>query len=72
MFLKLATIIAIVGVALSFLLSFIQQVMFAARIYSEAFVMLTRLMSMLEIVLLNGSLLIFFVAFLLSLRAKTT
>ena len=71
MFLKIATIIAIVGVALSLLLSFIQQVMFAARIYSDAIVVLSRLMSMLELVLLNGSLLVFFVAFLLSLRAKT-
>ena len=71
MFLKIATMIAIVGAALSFLLSFFQQVMFAARIYSDAFVMLTRLISTLDIVLLNGSLLIFFVAFLLSLRAKT-
>lgn len=70
MFLKIATIIAIVGVALSLLLSLVQQLMFAARIYSEAFVMLARLMSMVDIVLLNGSLLIFFVAFLLSLRAK--
>jgi hypothetical protein len=71
MFLKIATIIAIVGVALSLLLSFFQQLMFAARIYSGAFMMLTRLISMLDLVLLNGSLLIFFVAFLLSLRAKT-
>jgi hypothetical protein len=71
MFLKIATTIAIVGVVLSLLLSVFQQVMFAARIYSEVFVMLTRLISMLDIVLLKGSLLIFFVAFLLSLRAKT-
>jgi competence protein ComGF len=34
--------------------------------------LLTRLISMLDLVLLNGSLLVFFIAFLLSLRPKTT
>lgn len=71
MFLKIATVIAIVGVALSLLLSFIQQAMYTAQLYGGAFMMLTRLISVLGLVLLNGSLLVFFVAFLLSLRAKT-
>lgn len=72
MFLKIATVIAIVGVALSLLLSFFQQVMFAARIYGDGFVMLSRLISTLDLVLLNGSLLVFLVAFLLNLRIKST
>lgn len=72
MFLKIATVIAIVGVALSLLLSFFQQVMFAARIYGDGFVMLSRLISTLDLVLLNGSLLIFLVAFLLNLKTKST
>ena len=72
MFLKYATMIAIAGVALSLLISLIQQVMFAARLYGEAYLMLSRLMSMLDLLLLHGSLLLFFIAFLLSLRAKAT
>lgn len=72
MFLKIATIIAIVGVALSALLSLFQQVVFAARFYGDGIVLLTRFISVLDLVLLNGSLLVFFVAFLLNLRAKTS
>lgn len=72
MFLKIATVIAIVGVALSLLLSLIQQVIYAARIYGDGIMLLSRLISMLDLALLNGSLLVFLVAFLLSLRAKTT
>jgi hypothetical protein len=70
MFLKIATIIAIVGVALTALLSLVQQAMFAARMYGEGMLLLNRLISMLDLVLLNGSLLVFFVAFFLSLRTK--
>lgn len=70
MFLKLATVIAIVGVALSLVLSLIQQVMFMARFYGEGYLMLSRLINIADLFLLNGSLLIFFVAFLLSLRAR--
>ena len=72
MFLKIATIIAIIGVALSALLSFIQQAMFASGMYGSGLMMLSRLISMLDLVLLNGSLLVFLVAFLFSLRAKTS
>ncbi|MEO8435723.1 MAG: hypothetical protein ABI596_12565 [Pyrinomonadaceae bacterium] len=72
MFLKTATMIAIAGVALSFLLSLMQQVMFAARLYGDFYLTLSRLMSMLELLLLHGGLLLFLVAFLLSLKAKTT
>lgn len=72
MFLKTATLIAIAGVALSLLLSLIQQLMFAARLYGEAFLMLSRLISLLEPLLLNGGLLLFLMAFLLSLKAKST
>ena len=70
MFLKIATVIAIVGVALSLLLSLIQQVMFIGRFYGDSFLMLSRLISITDLFLLYGSLLIFFVAFLLSLRRK--
>ncbi|HEV7743920.1 MAG TPA: hypothetical protein VGO56_02885 [Pyrinomonadaceae bacterium] len=70
MFLKIATIIAIVGVGLSALLSIIQQAVFAARFYGDGIMLLTRLISVFDLVLLNGSLLVFFVAFLLNLRAK--
>lgn len=70
MFLKIATVIAIVGVALSLLLSLIQQIMFMARLYGDGYFMLSRLMGITDLFLLNGSLLIFFVAFLLNLRAK--
>ena len=70
MFLKIATAIAIVGVALSLLLSLIQQAMFTARFYGQGYFMLSRLITLTDLVLLYGSLLIFFVAFLLSLRAK--
>lgn len=72
MFLKIATMIAIAGVALSLLLSLIQQVMFAASLYGEGYMMLSRLISMLDLLLLNGSLLIFFIAFLLSLKPKAS
>ena len=72
MFLKTATMIAIAGVALSLLISLIQQMIFAARLYGEFYLMLSRLMSMLDLLLFHGSLLLFFVAFLLSLKAKAS
>lgn len=72
MFLKIATTIAIVGVALATLLSLIQQAIFAARMYGEGIMLLSRVISVLDLVLLNGSLLIFFVAFLLNLRTKAS
>jgi hypothetical protein len=70
MFLKIATVIAIVGVALSLLLSLIQQVMFTARFYGEGYLILSRLISVTELLLVYGSLLVFFAAFLISLQAK--
>jgi hypothetical protein len=71
MFLKIATVIAIVGVALSLLLSLVQQVMFMGRFYGSGYLMLSRLISVTNILLFSGALLIFFVAFLLSLRGET-
>jgi hypothetical protein len=68
MFLKIATIIAIAGVALSGLLSVIQQAIFTARIYGDGILLLTRVISVLDLFLLNGGLLVFLVAFLLNLR----
>ncbi|HEV7683789.1 MAG TPA: hypothetical protein VGO68_16795 [Pyrinomonadaceae bacterium] len=72
MFLKIATIVAIVGVALAALLSLMQQAIFAAGMYGEGIRLLSRLISMLDLLLLNGSLLVFFVAFFLNLRAKAS
>jgi hypothetical protein len=72
MFLKIATVIAIIGVALSLLLSLIQQVMFTARFYGEGYLVISRLISVTDLLLLYGSLLIFFVAFLLSLKTKNS
>jgi hypothetical protein len=71
MFLKIATVIAIVGVALSLLLSLIQQGMFMGGFYGGAYLMLSRLISVTNVFLFSGGLLIFFVAFLLSLRGET-
>lgn len=71
MFLKIATVIAIVGIALSLLLSLIQQLMFMGRFYGDAYMMLSRLISLANIFLFSGALLIFFVAFLLSLKGET-
>jgi hypothetical protein len=71
MFLKIATVVAIAGVALSLLLSFILQIIYATRMYGDGIMLLSRMINILDLVLLNGSLLVFFVAFLLSLRAKT-
>ena len=70
MFLKIATVIAIVGVALSLLLSLIQQVMFTARFYGQGYLIFSRLISVTDLLLLYGSLLVFFVAFLINLKAK--
>jgi hypothetical protein len=70
MFLKIATILAILGVALSLLLSLVQQLMFMGRFYGDGYIMLSRFISMADLFLLNGSLLLFLIAFLLSLRTK--
>lgn len=70
MFLKIATVIAILGLALSLLLKLIQQMMFMGRFYGDGYMMLSRLISMADLFLLNGGLLIFFIAFLLSLKGK--
>ena len=72
MFLKIATALAIVGLALSLLLAFLQQVMFTARFYGEGYFMFSRLITLSNLVLLYGSLLIFFIAFLINLNAKKT
>ena len=72
MFLKIATVIAIVGIALSLLLSLIQQVMFTARFYGEGYLILSRLISVTNLFLLYGSLLVFFFAFLINLKAKNS
>ena len=71
MFLKIATVIAILGVALSLILSLAQQAMFMGRFYGSSYLMLSRLISLTNIFVFSGGLLIFFVAFLLSLKGET-
>jgi len=71
MFLKIATVVAILGVALSLLLALFQQVMYTAGFYSSGYLMLSRFITIAHLLMLYGGLLIFFIAFLLSLRAKT-
>jgi hypothetical protein len=44
--------------------------MFIGRFYGEGYLMLSRLISTADLLVLNGSLLIFLIAFLLSLKAK--
>lgn len=72
MFLKIATMIAIACVAISLFLSLVQQMIFAASLYGQGYMMLSRLISILDLLLLYGGLLIFFIAFLLSLKEKTS
>jgi hypothetical protein len=71
MFLKIATVVAILGVALSLLLALFQQVMYTAGFYGSGYLMLSRFITIAHLLMLYGGLLIFFIAFLLSLKAKT-
>lgn len=70
MFLKLATVFAILGVLVSLLLSFIQQGLIMGRIYSPGIQLIFRFLTIGEKVSLGIPLIIFLVAFLLSLNAK--
>jgi hypothetical protein len=70
MFLKIATVLAILGLALSFIMAYIQQIIFTARLYGPGLIWITRIISFTRPLVFEVPLIIFFVAFLLSLRQK--
>jgi len=70
MFLKLATVLAILGLLFSLLLSLVQQVFLTGRFFGSSMLLIYRLVTFVEILSFNVPLIIFFVAFFLSLKAK--
>lgn len=72
MFLKVATIIAIIGVTLHLILVLFQQMLFAYRPFGNTTFTMTRLISSADILLFTISLLVFFIAFLLGLKGKSS
>jgi len=70
MFLKLATVLAILGLLISLLLSLVQQVFLTGRFFGSSMLLIYRLVTFVEILSFNVPLIIFFVAFFLSLKAK--
>ena len=70
MFLKVATVLAILGLLFTFLLSLIQQAMFAGRFYSSSMLLAYRILTFGELLCLYVPLILFFVAFFLSLKTK--
>jgi len=70
MFLKIASALAILGLLLSLLLSLIQQALFMGRFYSSSMQYLFRLLTIGEKLTLTVPLIVFFVAFVLSLNEK--
>lgn len=72
MSLKIATMIAIAGTALHLCLALFQQMLFAYRPFGITTFQISRLVGLGDILLFSISLLVFFVAFLLSLRARPT
>jgi hypothetical protein len=69
MFLKIGTIVAIIGVALSLILSLIQQATFLIGLRSQMAFMIRGWISIVESFVFDISLLVFLVAFLLSLKS---
>jgi hypothetical protein len=70
MFLKIATLLAILGLLLSLLLTLIQQSLLIGRFYSSSMQYVFRFLYIGEAVSLVVPLIIFFVAFFLSLNSK--
>jgi hypothetical protein len=70
MFLKLATVLAILGLLLSLLLSLVHQVFLTGRFFGSSMLLIYRLLTFGEILSFTVPLIIFFVAFLLSLKSK--
>jgi TRAP-type C4-dicarboxylate transport system permease small subunit len=62
MFLKLATIVAIAGTALHLLLNLFQQMLFRYRPFGSATFDISRAVTLLDLIIFSGALLIFFVA----------
>ena len=69
MFLKIGTVVAIIGVLLSLILSLIQQAMFLVGLRSQMSFTISRIISIAGSFVFDISLLVFLVAFLLSLKA---
>ena len=70
MFLKIAAVLAILGLLLSLLLSFIQQGLMMGHVYNSSMLMIFRVLSIGEKLSLGVPLIIFLAAFLLSLNAR--
>jgi hypothetical protein len=68
MFLKLATVIAIIGTALHLFFTLFQQLLFAYRPFGSTSFQISRFVSLLDILLFTVSLLVFFVAVLIRLK----
>jgi len=70
MFLKLATVLAILGLLLSLLMSLVHQAFFTGRFFGSSMLLIYRLLTFGELLSFNVPLIIFLVAFFLSLKAK--
>ena len=70
MFLKLATVLAILGLLLSLLMSLVHQVFLTGRFFGSSMLLIYRLLTFGEILSFSVPLIIFFVAFFLSLKPK--
>ena len=70
MFLKIATVLAILGLLLSLLLTLIQQILSMGFLRLENLFMIFRFLNLGEALSVGVPLLIFFVAFLLDLNAR--
>ena len=68
MFLKLATIIALAGTALHLVMNLFQQMLFRYRPFGSATFDISRAISLLDLIIFSGALLIFFVAVLVRLQ----
>lgn len=70
MFLKIATVLAILGLLLGLLLSLIQQVLAMGVVHIGNLMMIYRFLNLAQALSFGGPLIIFLVAFLLSLKGK--
>lgn len=68
MFLKLATVVAIIGTAFHLFFTLFQQMLFAYRPFGTSTFQLSRIISLLDILLFTISLLVFFIAVLIRLK----
>jgi hypothetical protein len=68
MYLKLATVFAIIGTAFHLFLSLFQQFLFAYRPFGSTSFQISRLISLLDVLLFTISLLVFFIAVLIRLK----